>query len=250
MSENEGDPFPSRLVGLRRRLIHSLIAVGAGFALCYAYSEELFNLLVGPLKGNLAEGEKLVYTGLVEMFFTYMKSALVGGLLLSAPYLFYQAWMSFAPDFYRRQKRMVLSFLLSSCLLFAGGALFGYFVVFPYVFKFFLGFENEYLQALPSVKHYFSLCMKLLFAFGLVFELPVVAYYLSRTGLVTASLLSSKRRYAILGSFVLAAILTPPDVVSQFLMAVPLVALYEVGILVARVGGRRRESAAAESSKE
>ena len=250
MSQSDGDSLPSRLGGLRRRLIHSVIAVGAGFALCYAYSEELFNLLVGPLKRSLAEGEKLIYTGLVDMFFTYLKTALTGGLLLSAPYLFYQAWMCFAPDSYRRQKGLVISFLLSSSLLFVGGALFGYFVLFPYAFKFFLGFENEYIQALPSVKHYFSLCMKLLFAFGLVFELPVVAYYLSRTGLVTASLLSSKRRYAILGSFVLAAILTPPDVVSQFLMAVPMVILYEVGILVARVGGRRREAAAVGSSRE
>jgi sec-independent protein translocase protein TatC len=250
MIPSDGDPHPDRLGGLRRRLIHSVIAVGAGFAVCYAYSEELFNLLVWPLKRSMVEGEKLIYTGLVDMFFTYLKTALAGGLLLAAPYLFYQAWMCVAPERYRNRKSLLIGFLLSSMLLFAAGALFGYFVVFPFGFKFFLSFENDYLQALPSVKHYFSLCLKLLIAFGLIFELPVVAYYLSRTGVVSASLLRSKRRYAILGSFVLAAILTPPDVASQFLMAVPLIALYEAGILVARVGGRRREKASDRFSGE
>ncbi|MEW6665784.1 MAG: twin-arginine translocase subunit TatC [Thermodesulfobacteriota bacterium] len=243
MNPSDGDPLTDRLGGLRRRLIHSVMAVGAGFALCYAYSEELLHLLVWPLKRLMTEGEKLIFTGLVDMFFTYLKIALVGGLLLAAPYLFYQTWMCVAPDRYRGQKRLLASFLLSSTLLFAGGALFGYFVVFPYGFRFFLSFETEYLQALPSVRHYFSLCVKLLFAFGLIFELPVAAYFLSRTGVASASFLGSKRRYAILGSFVLAALLTPPDVVSQFLMAIPMILLYEVGILVARVGGRQRERA-------
>jgi sec-independent protein translocase protein TatC len=250
MSPSDGDPQPDRLGALRRRLIHSVIAVGVGVAICYTYSEELFNLLVWPLKRSMAEGEKLIYTGLVDMFFTYLKTALVGGLLLASPYLLYQVWMCVAPERYRRQKRLLFSFLMSSTLLFAAGALFGYFVVFPFGFKFFLSFENDYLQALPSVKHYFSLCLKLLIAFGLIFELPVLAYFLSRTGVASASLLSSKRRYAILGSFVLAAILTPPDVASQFLMAIPMIILYEVAILVARVGGRRQEKAAAESASE
>ena len=250
MSPSDRDPLSGHLGGLRRRLIHSVIAVGAGFALCYAYSEDLFNLLVWPLKRSMAEGEKLIYTGLVDMFFTYLKTALTGGLLLAAPYLFCQIRMSVAPERYRSQKKLLIAFLLSSTLLFAGGALFGYFVVFPYGFRFFLGFENDYLQALPSVRHYFSLCVKLLFAFGLIFELPVVAYFLSRTGVVSASLLRSKRKYAILASFVLGAVLTPPDVVSQFLMAIPLIGLYEVGILVARIGGRRRQKAASESSEE
>ena len=243
MNPGDGDLLSDRLGGLRRRLIHSVIAVGVGVAICYAYSEELFNLLVWPLKRSMAEGEKLVYTGLVDMFFTYLKTALIGGLLLAAPYLLYQIWMCVAPDRYRKQKKLLIWFLVSSTLLFAGGALFGYGVVFPYGFKFFLSFENEYLQALPSVRQYFSLCVKLLLAFGLIFELPVVAYFLSRTGMVTASFLGSKRRYAILLSFVLAAVLTPPDVVSQFLMAIPLIGLYEAGILVARIGGKRRQKA-------
>ena len=142
MSPSDAQPLSDRLRELRRRLIHSVIAVGVGFALCYAYSEDLFNLLAWPLKRSMAEGEKLIYTGLVDMFFTYLKTALIGGLLLAAPYLFYQIWMSVAPEVYRTQKKLLISFLLSSTLLFSGGALFGYFVVIPYGFKFFLSFAN------------------------------------------------------------------------------------------------------------
>jgi len=248
MSANE-QPLIAHLGEFRKRLVACAIAVGVGFAICYAFSEDLFQILAMPLKKNLAEGERLVFTNLPDMFFVYLKTAFVGGLLLSSPFIFYQIWMFIAPGLYKREKTLVLPFIFFSTLLFVGGGLFGYFVVFPFGFKFFLSFENEYLQALPSVKQYFSLSIKLLFAFGLIFELPVVLFFLARIGAVTPASLRKKRKYAVLLSFVVGAILTPPDVITQFMMAVPLVVLYEVGILAAMLAGKRRPAPESQSEK-
>jgi sec-independent protein translocase protein TatC len=237
---DKGQPLIAHLGEFRKRLVACAIAVGIGFAVSYAFSEKLFEILAMPLKVNLAEGERLVFTNLPEMFFVYLKTAFVGGLLLSSPFIFYQLWMFIAPGLYRREKKLVIPFILFSSLLFVGGGLFGYFIVFPFGFKFFLSFENEFLQALPSVKQYFSLSIKLLFAFGLIFELPVVIFFLARTGAVTPASLRKKRKYAVLLSFIVGAILTPPDVITQFMMAVPLIILYEIGIITAVIAGKRK----------
>ncbi|PKN64464.1 MAG: twin-arginine translocase subunit TatC [Deltaproteobacteria bacterium HGW-Deltaproteobacteria-15] len=244
MMPANGQPLMAHLGEFRKRLVASAIAVGIGFAVCYAFSEELFEILAQPLKSNLAEGERLVFTNLPDMFFVYLKTAFVAGLLLSSPFIFYQIWMFIAPGLYRREKTLVLPFIFFSTLLFVGGGLFGYFVVFPFGFKFFLSFENEFLQALPSVKQYFSFSIKLLLAFGLVFELPVVLFFLARIGAVTPASLRKKRKYAILMCFIVGAVITPPDVITQFMMAVPLIVLYEVGIIAAMVAGKRKPVAA------
>lgn len=241
MIDENKQPFLGHLEELRKRLVASAIAVGVGFAVSYAFSERLFNLLVMPLKAVMPEGDHLIFTNLPEMFFTYLKVAFLSGVLLMAPFIFYQLWMFVAPGLYRREKRYVIPFVVTSTILFVGGALFGYFVVFPFGFKFFIGFSNEYVKALPSVKQYFSFAIKLLFAFGLVFELPVVIFFLTKMGVVTPELLSRKRKYAILLTFVLAAILTPPDVITQCMMAGPLIVLYEIGILVSRTARKRKK---------
>jgi sec-independent protein translocase protein TatC len=247
MESDEKSPLLSRLGEIRKRLVRSAIAVGIGFAITYAFSEKLFEILAQPLKANMPPGDRLVYTSLPEMFFIYIKTALVAGLLLAAPYVFYQIYLLVAPGFYQKEKRNILSFVLCSTVLFVGGGLFGYFVVFPYGFKFFLAFSNEYLRALPSVRQYFSLAVKLLFAFGFVFELPVAAFFLSRMGVVTPDFLKQKRRYAILLIFIIAAFLTPPDVITQFMMAIPLMALYEFSILVAKVAGKKKKESGDET---
>lgn len=241
MESDDRSPLLRRLGEIRKRLVRAAIAVGVGFAVSYGFSEKLFALLAYPLKVNMPPGDRLVYTSLPEMFFVYIKTAMVAGLLLAAPYVFYQIYLLVAPGFYQKQKKSVILFVLCSTVLFVGGSLFGYFVVFPSGFKFFLAFSNEYLRALPSVKQYFSLAVKMLFAFGFVFELPVAAFFLSRMGVVTADFLKEKRRYAILLIFIIAAFLTPPDVISQFLMAIPLVVLYEFSILIAKIAGKKRK---------
>ncbi len=239
MDNEEKQPFLSHLEELRKRLISSAIAVGLGFSVCYFFSERIFQILVEPLKAVMPEGEHLIFTALPEMFVTYLKVALVTSILLAAPYLFYQMWMFITPGLYKHERSLVIPFVLVSTVLFVGGALFGYFVVFPFGFKFFIGFSNEYVKALPSVKQYFGFAFKLLFAFGIVFELPVVIFFLAKMGVVTTDLLKKKRKYAILLTFVAAAILTPPDVVTQCMMAGPLIILYEIGIIVSRFARKK-----------
>jgi sec-independent protein translocase protein TatC len=237
----EKQPFLSHLEELRKRLVVCAIGVGVGFAIAYIFSERLFQLLVAPLKAVMPEGDQLIFTNLPEMFFAYLKVAFIAGILAAAPLIFYELWMFIAPGLYQREKKLAIPFVISSTILFVGGALFGYFVVFPFGFKFFIGFSNEYVKALPSVKQYFSFSMKLLFAFGVVFELPVIIFFLSKMGIVTPQFLRQKRKYAILLTFVLAAILTPPDVITQCMMAGPLIVLYEIGILVSRVAQKKKE---------
>jgi sec-independent protein translocase protein TatC len=240
MVHDEKQPFLSHLEELRKRLISCAIAAGVGFVVSYIFSERLFQILISPLKAQMPESDRLIFTSLPEMFLTYLKCAFVTGILIVSPYIFYQLWMFVAPGLYQREKKYVYPFVIFSTILFVGGALFGYFVVFPFGFRFFLGFANEYIQALPSVKQYFSFSIKLLFAFGMVFELPVVIFFLTRIGIVTPELLKRKRKYAILLTFVMAAILTPPDVVTQCMMAGPLIVLYEISIQIARIAGRKR----------
>ena len=241
MSSDEKQPFLAHLEELRKRLIACAIAVGIGFVISYFFSERLFRLLIMPLRDAMSESDQLIFTNLPEMFLTYLKVAFIAGILVAAPIIFYELWMFVAPGLYRKEKKYVIPFVVSSTILFVGGSLFGYFVVFPFGFKFFLGFANEYVKALPSVKQYFSFSMKLLFAFGIVFELPVVVFFLAKMGLVTPDLLKRNRKYAILLTFVIAALLTPPDVITQCMMAGPILILYEIGILVTRLAQVKRQ---------
>jgi len=250
MISDEKQPFLSHLEELRKRLITCAIAVGICFVISYIFSERLFKILIAPLSTVMPEGDQLIFTNLPEMFLTYLKVALIAAILVAAPILFYQLWMFVAPGLYRNEKKYLFPFVLASTILFTGGALFGYFVVFPYGFKFFIGFSSEYVKALPSVKQYFSFSVKLLFAFGVVFELPVIIFFLTKIGLVSPEFLKEKRKYAILLTFAIAAILTPPDVITQFMMAGPLIILYEVGILVSRLARDRKKDLRDEAGDE
>jgi sec-independent protein translocase protein TatC len=243
MEKDERPPLSDLLQAVRKRLVSCAVAVGIGFIICYYFSETLFRALARPLKVELPPDSSFIYTGLPEMFFNYLKIGFVGGLVLAAPYILYQIWMLAAPAMNDRQKRLVLPFVLCSSVLFLGGGLFGYFFAFPLGFKFFLGFESEYLQALPSVKQYLSFSIKLLFLFGVVFEFPVLAFFLTKAGIVTPEYLKKNRTYGMFLVFVIAAVITPPDVISQVMLAIPLLLLYEVGILVSRIAGGNKEKA-------
>ena len=250
MRDDEKLPFTVHLEELRRRLIICFSAIGVGFVICYIFSRRLFEILMMPLLSAMPPEEKLIYTGLPEAFFTYLKVAFLAGVLLAIPIIMYQLWMFIAPGLYDKEKRFALPIVFLSSVFFVGGALFGYFVVFPFGFKFFMGFSSDYVRPLPSMKEYLGFSAKLLFAFGIVFELPLFITFLAKLGIVDVPFLKAKRKYAILLFFVFASILTPPDVITQILMAGPLILLYEVSIIGARVFGKKAAKKDAEEPQE
>ncbi|MCP3943888.1 MAG: twin-arginine translocase subunit TatC [Desulfobacteraceae bacterium] len=241
MNEENKSPFTEHLGELRDRLVRSFIAVGIGFICAYLFKEKIFEFLTAPLveaMGN-AGNAKMIFTGLPEAFFTYLKVSFLAGIIIASPVLFYEFWMFVSPGLYRTEKKYLLPVVVLSFFFFIAGASFGYFVVFPQGFKFFLGFANDNIQAMPSMKEYLGFASKMLLAFGLVFELPLVITFMARMGLVTVDFLKKNRKYAILIFFVVGAVLTPPDVVTQIMMAVPLMALYEVSIIGAKIFGKK-----------
>jgi len=222
-------------------LIICAIAVGVGFAISYIFSKQLFSFLILPLTKVLPDDSRLIFTSLPEMFITYIKVSLVAGIILALPVIFYELWMFLAPALYQRERRYLVPFVLFSSILFVTGSLFGYLIVFPYGFKFFISFATEDIQALPSVRQYFSFAIRLLLAFGLVFEMPVVVLFLTKIGLITPEAMKKFRKFAILCSFILSAILTPPDVATQIMMALPIIILYEVSIFLSKGVYRKKE---------
>lgn len=242
MSKEEKSPFTEHLGELRDRLVRSFIAVAIGFVVAYFFKEKLFEILTAPLITAMGEdgNARMIFTGLPEAFFTYLKVALLTGVILAMPVLFYEFWMFVSPGLYRSEKKYFLPIVFLSVFFFAVGASFGYFVVFPYGFKFFLGFATENIYAMPSMKEYLSFASKMLLAFGFVFELPLVLTFMARMGLVTVPFLKKNRKYALLLFFVGAALITPPDVVTQVMMALPLMLLYEISIIGAKIFGKEK----------
>jgi sec-independent protein translocase protein TatC len=239
MDDQEKIPFTEHLEELRKRLIVCFIAVGIGFVLSYGFKEKLFQILTRPLISVMQPGDKLIFTGLPEAFFTYLKVAFLSGIILATPVIFYQFWMFVAPGLYDKEKQHLFPIIFLSTFFFVGGAFFGYFIVFPFGFKFFLGFASEIIRPLPSMREYLGFASKLLLAFGIVFELPLIITLLAKLGMVSVSFLKKNRKYAILLFFIGAAILTPPDVVTQIMMALPLILLYEISIIGARIFGKK-----------
>ncbi|HPD21224.1 MAG: twin-arginine translocase subunit TatC [Desulfomonilia bacterium] len=233
--EEEKLPIHEHLEELRWRLIKCIIAVAVGFVATYAFKERIFEFLVWPLAKVLPENSRMIYTSLPEAFITYLKVAFFAGLILATPVIFYQIWKFVMPGLYPNERRYVIPFMLVATLFFLAGVSFAYFVVFPYGFMFFLGFQTESIAAMPTMKEYLGLVMKLMLAFGVCFELPVIMFFLAKMGLVSPQRLTKSRKYAILIVFVMAAILTPPDVISQIMLAIPLLILYEISIWVTRV---------------
>ncbi|HWR05018.1 MAG TPA: twin-arginine translocase subunit TatC [Humidesulfovibrio sp.] len=235
------------LADLRKRLTRCAIAMLVGFLGCYAFAGKLLKVLMQPMLDALKQSH-FIYTLPTEAFFTEMKVAFVAGIFACSPYIFYQIWQFVAPGLYSHERRWIIPIAFFSALCFTCGALFGYFVVFPFGFEFFASYTSDILVFTPKLDEYLDFVLKLLFAFGVVFELPLFLFFLAKLGIVTHVGLRAKRKYAILGSFIIAAALTPPDAVSQTMMAVPLCILYEVGIWLAYFFGKKPKPAPAEET--
>lgn len=237
-------PLVEHLAELRRRLIWSVLGFAVAFMVCYYFSSDIYFFLAAPLARVLHEmgnpDPRLIYTQLYEAFFTKIKVAFFGGAFIAFPLIASQLWMFIAPGLYRSEKRALLPFLAATPILFLLGAALAYYFVFPFAWRFFASFQSQTggggvpIELLPRVSEYLDLVMKLIFAFGITFQLPVLLSLLAKVGIVTSTGLKRYRRYAYVGMFVIAAILAPPDVITQTGLALPLVALYEISILCAR----------------
>lgn len=232
-------PFTAHLAELRTRLIRSFIAVAIGFLVSYAYVEQIFEFLMRPMLQAMPPGSPIVFTSLTEGFFTYFKLALTSGVCLAFPVILYQLWRFIAPGLLEHERRYALPFAVSVTAFFVMGAAFCYYLVFPSIFRFLMSFSSDILKPMPSMKEYLSFSSKMLITFGLIFEYPPIVFFLAKVGLLKGTWLAKQRRYAIILIFILAAVLSPPDVVSQILMALPMMVLYEMGIIIAKVFGKK-----------
>lgn len=260
--DDSAAPLLTHLIELRRRLVWSIAGFFVAFLLCFAYAKQLFVLLVQPFQwavswaGMADKQVELIYTAPQEFFFTQIKIGMFGGLVLAFPLIATQIYKFVAPGLYKNERGAFLPFLIASPILFLLGAALVYFFFTPMAMWFFLAMEQTgpdtevTIQLLPKVSEYLSLIMTLIFAFGLVFQLPVVTSLLARAGLLTSEGLKDKRKYAIVAAFVAAAILTPPDPVSQIGLALPTILLYEISIWSAKLIERKREQAAQATAKK
>jgi sec-independent protein translocase protein TatC len=239
-------PLTEHLEELRKRLFWVLGALTATSLACGYFARDVFEILMFPaVHAVRAHGHTLIAVAPPELFFTYVKSAVLGGFLVSLPMTAYQIWAFVAPGLYEHEKRMAIPFVAATTLLFLAGCAFGYVFAFPYVFEFFLSLEEDYVRTAWTTKEIFGFMARLYLAFGVAFQLPVALVILCAAGVTSPEALAGYRRYAIVVVFTVAAILTPPDVVSQILLSIPLLLLYEAGIWVARLLVRRREAKSA-----
>jgi len=239
-------PFLAHLVELRDRLLRSVVVVLVIFLGLFYFANDLYHLLAAPLLAKLPAGQTMIATGVMSPFLTPVKLALVASIFLAMPYILYQLWAFIAPGLYRHEKRIAFPLLVSSVLLFYLGMVFAYYVVFPLVFGFMANTTPEGVVQAPDISLYLDFVLKLFFAFGVAFEVPIATILLVLAGITTPESLIAKRPYIIVAVFVIGMLLTPPDVISQTLLAVPMWLLFEIGVFFSRVLLRRREQDAAE----
>lgn len=238
MSEPESSDQPMPLIAhlteLREKLLRAILAVLLIFICLFPFSNEIYTFVSQPLQAILPEGGSMIATEVTTPFFTPFKLTLVAAIFLAMPVILYQAWSFIAPGMYRHEKRLAIPLLASSVLLFYAGAAFAYFIVFPIIFGFFTSVAPEGVAIMTDINSYLDFVLKLFFAFGLAFEIPIAVILLIWAGITTPEALASKRRYVIVGCFVIGMLLTPPDVFSQTLLAVPMWMLFELGIYFGR----------------
>jgi len=235
MSDASGkeENFISHLIELRNRLIRAVIAVVLVFIVLFPWANDLYTLLAQPLIAKLPQGSQMIATGVVTTFFIPLKVAMMAAFLIALPYVLYQLWEFVAPGLYLHERKLALPLLVASVLLFFVGMSFAYFLVFPVVFGFLAGATPEGVNFAPDIGAYLDFVMTLFIAFGVTFEVPVVVILLVLTNMVSVQKLREARPYVIVGAFVIGAVFTPPDIISQFMLAIPLWLLYELGIILA-----------------
>jgi sec-independent protein translocase protein TatC len=233
--------FLEHLDDLRKRIVYSLIALLVAVIPAYMFSKDIFKILARPVTQFLPEGTKLAVTTLPAAFMVYIKVSFLAAIFFTSPFIFYQLWKFVAPGLYQKEKKYVIPFVFLTTFFFILGALFGYFVLFPYACRFFLNIGSDF-QPVITVDKYFGLTLHLLLGIALVFELPTLVFFLSRMGLVTAGWMIKNFKYAVLAIFVIAAIITPtPDPINQSILAFPMLALYGLSILIALFAGKKRK---------
>lgn len=246
------ETFVSHLIELRQRVVHALIAFLVVFVAIFLYpgAAPIYDFLAAPLMQALPQGAKMIATGVVTPFLVPMKVTALVAFMIALPYLLYQAWAFVAPGLYEHEKRLILPVVIASTILFLIGVAFCYYFVFGKVFAFINEFAPKSITPAPDIEAYFSFVITMFLAFGITFEIPIVVMVLVRFGVVSLERLRDARPYVIVGSFVVAAIITPPDVLSQFLLAVPMCLLYEAGLFFSRFIGKRAEEAKAAAAEE
>lgn len=239
--ENLGEgTLISHLLELRNRLMRAALAIVLVCVPCIYFSNEIFTFVARPLKEKLPAGSSLIATNVIAPFMTPFKLAIVAAIFIAMPYVLYQLWAFIAPGLYRREKRFAVPLLVSSIVLFYAGVAFAYYAVFPVIFAFFTSTAPEGVLMMTDINSYMDFVLLLFFAFGAAFEIPIATVLLVITGIMKLETLSNNRGYVLLAIFIIAAILTPPDAISQTIMAVPMYLLYEGGILMARVMQRAK----------
>jgi len=228
------DTFISHLVELRDRLLRSLIAIGIVFMCLFPWASELYDLLASPMMRTLPEGSKMIATGVITPFLIPVKVAVMLAFILVLPYVLYQAWAFVAPGLYSHEKKLVVPLVVASTVLFVLGVAFCYFFVFGVVFAFVNQIAPASITVAPDIEQYLNFVLTMFLAFGVTFEVPIVVIILARMGIVSLEQLRAARPYFIVGAFVVAAVVTPPDVISQLLLAIPMCVLYELGLFLAR----------------
>ena len=240
--------FLEHLGDLRKRIFQSLIALVIVFIPCWFFHKEFFDILARPVTQFLPEGTKLAYLNIVDPFILYIKVSFLAAIFLAAPFIFTQVWLFIAPGLFRKERKYFIPFVILTTLFFALGALFGYFIAFPFACSFFLKMGADF-EAVLTANKYFSLALRVILGISIVFELPTLVFFLSRMGIITSRWMIKNFKYAVLAVFIISAVITPtPDMINQSIIAFPMLALYGLGIIIAAVFGKKKKKKADEDS--
>jgi sec-independent protein translocase protein TatC len=231
-------PLVSHLTELRNRLVISLIGIAVAFVFTYFFKEWIFAFLMHPFIAVMPPASSFIFTSVTEAFLTYFKISIVAALFLASPLVLYEIWMFVAPGLYDKEKRYIIPFVSFGTLLFLTGAAFCYFIAMPYVFRFFVSYAGPSIVPMPSLREYMNMALKMILIFGIMFLLPMAAYFLSKIGILNYKSLRKKRKYAFLAIVIISAIITPPEISSQILMIVPMYGLFEISLIIARIWGK------------